>query len=254
MHAPLPSILIVYGTGHGQTAAVARHIDGVLSARGHAVTTRHVSNPPADPVDSFDAILVGASVNYNRHQRGVVSFVETHREALESRPSGFFQLSFAAAAPSEAARAGALEWVDDFVQDTGWQPDRVGNFAGAVKYTEYSRPVKWLFTLLSAVTTGDTDTSRDYEYTDWDAVERFASEFGDLVETERGRAVPWRKPVTALPDGTGVRAALVVGLTIGVASVAYRVVRNRARATDGPRGAHVPRERDIDAPAEPVVD
>jgi menaquinone-dependent protoporphyrinogen oxidase len=28
---------------------------------------------------------------------------------------------------------------------------------------------------------GDTDTSRDYEYTDWAAVDRFAAEFADEV-------------------------------------------------------------------------
>jgi menaquinone-dependent protoporphyrinogen oxidase len=28
---------------------------------------------------------------------------------------------------------------------------------------------------------GDTDTSRDYEYTDWEAVTRFAEAFGQAV-------------------------------------------------------------------------
>ncbi|MFB6354044.1 MAG: protoporphyrinogen oxidase, partial [Halobacteriales archaeon] len=34
---------------------------------------------------------------------------------------------------------------------------------------------------IAADATGDTDTSRDYEYTDWDAVERFAASFAELV-------------------------------------------------------------------------
>jgi menaquinone-dependent protoporphyrinogen oxidase len=29
---------------------------------------------------------------------------------------------------------------------------------------------------------GDTDTTRDYEYTDWDAVERFAAVFAKRFE------------------------------------------------------------------------
>ena len=32
---------------------------------------------------------------------------------------------------------------------------------------------------------GDTDVSRDYEYTDWALVEQFASEFADAI-TSRG--------------------------------------------------------------------
>jgi menaquinone-dependent protoporphyrinogen oxidase len=35
---------------------------------------------------------------------------------------------------------------------------------------------------------GDTDTSRDYEYTDWSAVERFASEFAARLAPERAAA------------------------------------------------------------------
>jgi menaquinone-dependent protoporphyrinogen oxidase len=34
--------------------------------------------------------------------------------------------------------------------------------------------------------TGDTDTSRDYEYTDWDAVETFARDFVAFVEDRLG--------------------------------------------------------------------
>jgi len=213
----MASILVVYGTRTGQTATVARRIDEVISERGHDVVTRHVSNPPADPVDSFDAVVVGASVNYNRHQRPVVEFVEDHREALSSRPTAFFQLSFAAAVPS--GRAGAREWADDLFDTTGWHPDRVGNFAGAVNYTQYSRPIRWFFALAAAVTTGDTDTSRDYEYTDWDEVERFAREFADLVETERSPAVP---------DRTVRRVAL--GLAgLGVVVGLYRAIGSRRR-------------------------
>jgi menaquinone-dependent protoporphyrinogen oxidase len=239
----MASILVIYGTTTGQTAVVARRIDDVLTERGHEVTTRHVSNPPAESVDSFDGVAVGASVNNNRHQRAVVEFIQDHRAALSSRPSAFFQLSFAAAVPWESAQSGSLQWTEALFADTDWHPDRVGNFAGAVNYTQYSRPVQWFFELAAAVTTGDTDTSRDYEYTDWDEVERFAREFGDFVEAQHSLTVraTERVPRVGRP---GRRAAFALA-GLGLAVALYRAVDSRrngpARIRDGsePR----PRER-----------
>ncbi len=38
--------------------------------------------------------------------------------------------------------------------------------------------------LISGMAGGDTDTSRDYEYTDWQAVERFAGRIASSLEVE----------------------------------------------------------------------
>lgn len=211
----MPSFLVIYGTGWGQTAKVARFIDSVLSERGHAVTTVHVSQAPTVSVEDFDAVLVGASVNNRRHQPEVVAFVEEHREALSERPSAFFQLSFASAVPARWAREGAMDYVDTLVERTGWHPDQIGLFAGAVNYTQYAPLTRTLFKLASMVTTGDTDTSRDYEYTDWEAVERFAIEFADLVET------------SPEPEPTTSDLVAVLGV-VGLAAVAW-LVRRRQR-------------------------
>ncbi len=64
----------------------------------------------------------------------------------------------------------------------GYRPVHVGLFAGAVKYTRYGPFTRLFFKLFSAVTTGDTDTSRDCGYTNWDEVEAFAADFAALAE------------------------------------------------------------------------
>ena len=185
----MTSFLVTYGTGEGQTAKVAQYIESVLVDRGHDVTTRHVSNVSRVSVDEFDGVLVGSPLNNRRHLPAVIEFVERNRESLAARPSAFFQLSMASAIPLRWAREGAMEYVDDMIEATGWRPDRIGLFAGAVKYTQYDRPTRLLFKLISAVTTGGTDTSRDYEYTDWDAVERFAVEFARQPDAHLGTIV-----------------------------------------------------------------
>ena len=72
-----------------------------------------------------------------------------------------------------------------FVQETGWQPGKVGKFAGALVYRRYGRVKRWLMKLVVKRAGGDTDTSRDYEYTDWDAVTRFTEDFlGSLGDAQ----------------------------------------------------------------------
>jgi len=180
----MPAVLVTYATGEGQTAKVARFIDDVLSEEGFEVTTRHVGDTGGLDLADFDGVLVGASVNNQRHQPEAIAFIEDHVEALEAMPAGFFQLSLAQTVPFDFGGDIEQEWVDAMVERTGWEPDLVGRFAGAVKYTQYNRLERLLFKLVARVTTGDTDTSRDYEYTDWAAVEAFATAFAELVEAE----------------------------------------------------------------------
>ena len=222
----MPSVLVAYATGEGQSAKVARHVESVLAARGFDVTTRHVSNVP--DVESFDAVVLGGPVNNRRHRPELVEFVTAHREALEDRPTGFFQLSMASAMPFRSAREGAMDFVDRLIAETGWRPDQVALLAGAVKYSQYGRFERALFRLVAAVTTGDTDTSRDYEYTDWDEVERFATAFA-----EHARA-------SIEGEATTTRSRLALGLLgAGLLGAAYWWIRARRSAAPEPTAGEV---------------
>jgi menaquinone-dependent protoporphyrinogen oxidase len=242
----MTSILVAYGSGEGQTAAVAERVGSALEARGYEVTTVDVAGASSDDVEDFDAVLVGSPVNNRRHRPDVYAFVERHREALSTRPSGFFQLSLASIMPWRWAQEGAQEFVDDLVEETGWQPDRVGLFAGAVKYTQYDRRTRFLFRLVSGVTTGDTDTSRDYEYTDWDAVDRFAVEFAAFVDAERGRTAPPTGRSRGIA-GLARRPAVALGVAgLGAVGAVYWMTRRGgedSRDTVG-RGRATEREGD----------
>jgi len=59
------------------------------------------------------------------------------------------------------------------------------SFAGALLYSRYNPFLRVLMRLFSAAAGGDTQTSRDYDYTDWAAVERFAAGFAAHLEGTR---------------------------------------------------------------------
>ncbi|MGM0590628.1 MAG: flavodoxin domain-containing protein [Halobacteriota archaeon] len=222
----MASFLVAYGTGEGQTANVAAYIQEILRGRGHEVETVNLGDDPEPTVESFDAVFVGSSVHNRRHRPEVVEFVERNQEALETRQSAFFQLSLASSLPFDWARRGASDFVDTLVDQTGWRPDRIGRFAGAVAYTKYTRIERLLFKFVSAVTTGDTDTSRDYEYTDWNEVEAFAAEFASDVEAlSRAEETPTARitPSKIRPHlATGVALVVgVLGLVVGMLGLVY---------------------------------
>jgi menaquinone-dependent protoporphyrinogen oxidase len=176
-------VAIVYGSTEGQTASIAERIAGVLSDAGHDPTLVHAKHPPAGfSLEEYDGCVVGASVHYGRHQRYVRRFVRDAVETLNGRPSAFFSVSLTAVEDTDEAREATGELVEAFSQNTGWVPDVTATVAGALRYSQYGLLTRYLMRRIARKHGEETDPSRDYEYTDWDDVERFAREFAALFD------------------------------------------------------------------------
>lgn len=146
--------------------------------------------PAPFDLDEFDAVLVGASIHVGKHQAAIGEFVRNNLEAVTDRPTAFFQLSLSSAVTSEARQAEAARYVEEFLEETGWQPDRIGCFGGALRYSKYGFLKRLMMKQIAKDATGDTDPSRDYEYTDWLEVEAFANDFAAFVEGRLGARPP----------------------------------------------------------------
>ncbi|MDZ7688539.1 MAG: menaquinone-dependent protoporphyrinogen IX dehydrogenase [Halobacteriales archaeon] len=182
----MTSFLVLYGTGEGQTAKVADRIVDTLTRRGHAAESVDVESSSNITVDVFDAVVVGSSIHVGRHNKAVRGFVLDNLEALEELPTAFFQISLSSAIDDEEGRAESAGYVDSFLEETDWEPDRIGVFGGALRYSKYGFLKRLMMKRIAKEATGDTDTSRDYEYTDWDEVDAFADDFAVFVEGRLG--------------------------------------------------------------------
>ena len=178
----MANVLIVYGTTEGQTAKIAHHIGDAGRRLGHDVTVQHAPEIGDEDLGAFDAVIVGGSLHEGRYQRAVRDFVERHKAFLASRPSAFFSVSLAAASHDPNEQAEARRIATEFVSRAGWAPKRIESFAGALKYTQYSWLKRSLMKYIAAKEGGDVDTSRDFEYTEWDEVTRFAEDFLSSLE------------------------------------------------------------------------
>lgn len=167
-------IYIPYGTTEGQTARIADFIADVVRAHGHEADAVDIRDAGDTIPAGCDAVMVGASVHMGKHEDYVKDFVQKNREALDRLPSALFSVSMAAHGDTENAE----NQVEAFEQETGWRPAQVGLFGGALLYTQYGFIKRLVMKKIAADKGfGDTDTSRDYVYTEWDGVKRFAEDF-----------------------------------------------------------------------------
>ncbi|HEU5170465.1 MAG TPA: flavodoxin domain-containing protein [Gemmatimonadales bacterium] len=186
----MTDILIVYGTAYGQTERIVQRIAQRLGEQGHRVSVRRADQPQPLPVEEYGAVVVAASVLFGKHQRSVRDFVRRRLSRLQAVPAAFVSVSGAAAGSSPESCKQAQGYVQDFLRQTGWRPGVTQTFAGGVPYTRYGPFRRWMMKMISRRTGGPTDTSRDYEFTDWDAVDRFAAELARTVSVTAGGPAP----------------------------------------------------------------
>jgi menaquinone-dependent protoporphyrinogen oxidase len=181
----MTKVLILFGTTEGQTARIADFIAEVIRGHGHeveAVDIRDVRDPIAY---DYHGVIVGASIHMGKHDKHVVEFVRNNRDMLERLPSGFFSVSLAAHGDTQEAE----DYVEQFEQETGWRPAMIALFGGALLYTHYGFVKRRIMKKIATDKPGHlgTDTSRDYVYTEWDGVRRFAEDFLTYLAPEADR-------------------------------------------------------------------
>lgn len=180
-------ILVVYGTTDGHTAKVARFIGSELGTRGASVDVVDAAMANPDPA-GYSGVIVAASIHAAGYQHSVVRWARAHAEALRTVPSVFVSVCLAVLQKDVAVIRDLDRIVGGFEEATGWEPAQVKLVAGALLYTKYGFLKRMTMRRIVAKAGGDTDTSRDYEYTDWKDLKAFAGDFFErCTEGPRGR-------------------------------------------------------------------
>ncbi|HXH19126.1 MAG TPA: menaquinone-dependent protoporphyrinogen IX dehydrogenase [Chitinophagales bacterium] len=169
-------LLIVYGTTEGHTRKIARFMEDILQDAGHKVTIADAADEPPAP-DDYDAVLIGGSIHIGKYQSAVAHYITRYASMLNKMPGAFFSVCLAVASDMEDEHREAQKIADDFLAHTGWTPLMTTQIAGALKYTQYDFFKRLIMKMISKKEGRTTDTSQDYEYTDWNAVKMFVTEF-----------------------------------------------------------------------------
>jgi len=165
--------LIAYSTVDGHTLAICERLKRSLEQAGEAVELFEIgAGRDADPA-AFDQVVIGASIRYGKHRPDVYAFIEAHRRALDRVPSAFFSVNIVARKPGKDTPE-TNPYMKAFRRKTTWAPTRLAVFAGKLDYPRCRWLDRQVIRLIMWLTRGPTDPRASIEFTDWQAVERFA--------------------------------------------------------------------------------
>ena len=189
----MKSVAIVYATREGQTKKVAERVASGLRGRRFHVWVKNAADRQA-PIDlnQCDAAILAASVHRSEHESEMVRFVKEHKARLESIPTAFLSVNLSEAIVERPGQSqerrehfevAVREAINRFVEETGWHPNHIKAIAGALPYSKYNLVIRFILKRVAKSAGADTDTTHDYEYTDWAAVDHFVEELAKEFAT-----------------------------------------------------------------------
>ena len=175
-------ILVLYGTSEGHTEKIASAVADALAEIGCGADVIEAGTVDPD-ISQYHGVLVAASIHAGVFQKAVVNAVQRHAIAIAERPNAFLPVCLAVLQKNDPKVAADLKAIlARFSAACGWTPATVQYVAGALPYTRYNFLKRWMMKRIVAKAGGDTDTSRDYVYTDWEELKVFARHFGRRVQ------------------------------------------------------------------------
>lgn len=175
-------ILIVYGTTDGHTRKIAQVLAENLRAQLCSVDVVDAAGMlrRLGP-EGYDGVIVAASVHIGDYQKAVARWVREHAAALSAMPSAFLSVSLALLERRAQVRSEIISIMERFLERCGWRPTITKMIAGALPYTRYGWLKRLMMKRIVAKAGGDTDTTRDFEYTDWNDLRNLARDFAELA-------------------------------------------------------------------------
>ncbi len=184
-------ILLVFATREGQTEKIAQYLCTAVESLGASVDLVAARDKRAVNqlnLSDYDLLVFGASMHAGGLEKELVQFVSAHVDQIQTRPRALFVVLLSAAVTPDQDRHKRQLALQDAHEKINAQLSVDFNhhemIAGALTYSRYSWPIRWVMRRIAGQAGGDTDTSRDYEYTDWQQVGRYASRLVDTPLTQ----------------------------------------------------------------------
>lgn len=171
--------LILFSTRDGLTRQIALCIETELEQMGFKCDVVDLHTAKALLWDQYDRVVLGASIRYGYHHPAVKKFIERYEVQLNALPSAFYSVNLVARKPDKRT-VETNKYAGKFLAGIPWQPTIREVFAGALLYPKYNWYDRALIKLIMKQTGGETDTSKEIVYTDWEQVADFARRVAGL--------------------------------------------------------------------------
>ena len=172
----MAKIIIIYSTTDGHTKDICNRLKGIIEKQNNQVTLKSISDNSANDIESYDKIVIGASIRYGKHNSKVYDFIKRNTSILESKPNAFFSVNVVARKP-EKNQITTNPYLIKFLKQISWKPKNIAVFAGKIDYQKYSFWDRFMIRLIMLMTKGPTDPKTNIEFTNWSQVE----DFGQII-------------------------------------------------------------------------
>ena len=165
----MKKVLLTYSTVDGHTKTICEKI----------LSYSETSQVDILPIDSsinikdYDTVVIGASIRYGKYREEIFEFIKENEELLNSKDNAFFSVNVVARKENKN-KPETNPYLIKFLNNISWQPKIVDVFAGKIDYPNYKFLDKYAIKFIMWITKGPTDTSKVYEFTDWNRVKSFA--------------------------------------------------------------------------------
>ncbi|MGY6555205.1 MAG: menaquinone-dependent protoporphyrinogen IX dehydrogenase [Wenzhouxiangella sp.] len=176
----MSKILIVYASRDGHTRSICELVLQRLQAAGHDLQLTEIGAAAQLSPADFDAVAVGGSVIYGKHDPRLVRFIEDHAEQFKQIPLAFFSVNLIARRAVKQTIEGNV-YVRKFLDVLPIKPRHVEIIAGKLDYPSYGWLDRILIQLTMKFTDGPTDRHAVIDYTDYEQVDRFADRLAKLA-------------------------------------------------------------------------
>lgn len=170
-------ILVGYTSIEGQTRKIAGEIASRIEAGGDRALLFDITSLDEYSVSHPEAAILCAPIHAGHYPVVFKDFVTREKAWLNSVPSAFVSVSLLIMSDVEEEREEARGFAETMKHQTGWIPNLVHHAAGALRFTEYDFFKRWMVHRMVQSRAGATDTTQDYEFTDWQTLNAFVDKF-----------------------------------------------------------------------------
>ncbi len=138
-----------------------------------------VEEAPNYQLENFDKIIIGASIRYGRHSKGIYQLISSKLQALNNKPNAFFTVNLVARKPNKN-QPETNPYLIRFLSQIAWQPKQLAVFAGKIDYQKYNVFDRGMIRMIMWMTKGPTHPKTSIDFTDWEQVNKFGKVICDM--------------------------------------------------------------------------
>ena len=173
---------VIYSSTDGHTVKICEKIIEIIKHES-IISLSSIEEADSLDLESFDFILVGASIRYGNHKANLFSFIKNNLESLNKKNTAFFNVN-AVARKEDKNTPATNPYLIKFLKKVAWKPTLLEVFAGKISYPKYHFFDKHMIRFIMWMSKGPTDPSKVFEFTDWKKVESFGKKvLNDFLKT-----------------------------------------------------------------------